>query len=249
MYDQTCFDVAANPSDERSISAPRSTVLASKPRRMSFEELRAHVSVVRRKLVPGQALFRAGQPFKAIFLIHAGSVKTCELAEDGREQVTGFRMAGELIGVESIGLSTYSCDVNALESCEVWELPYPPVMTACQRIPELHALLTSALAEEIRRDRSWMLALGTLSAEQRVAAFVLDVGARNAESGYSGDHFILRMSRADMASFLALKHETVSRALSHLAETNCIAVERREMRILDRTRLRRNAGVGTHHVH
>jgi len=246
MYEQSRFDVAANLSDRHEVGTFPSTVPAARTRRLTFEELRAHVSIVRRKLDAGQALFRAGQPFKAIFLIHAGSIKTCELAEDGREQVTGFRMAGELVGVESIGLPTYACDCVALESCEVWELPYPPVMTACQRIPELHMLLTSALAGEIRRDRSWMLALGTLSAEQRVAAFVLEVGARNAESGYSGDHFILRMSRADMASFLALKHETVSRALSHLADENCITVDRREMRILDRARLRRNAGVGAH---
>jgi len=246
MYDQTHFEAAANPTGHHHVDAASSTAPVAGPRRLSYEELRSHVSVVRRKLVAGQALFRAGQPFKAIFLIHAGSIKTCELAEDGREQVTGFRMAGELVGVESIGLPSYACDGIALESCEIWELPYPPVMTACQRIPELHALLTSALAGEIRRDRSWMLALGTLSAEQRVAAFVLDVGARYAESGYSGDHFILRMSRADMASFLALKHETVSRALSHLAETSCIAVDRREMRILDRARLRRNAGAQVH---
>ena len=93
--------------------------------------------------------------------------------------------------------------------------------------------LTAALAEEIRRDRSWMLALGTLSAEQRVAAFLLDVAGRHAHLGFSDRHFILRMSRADMANFLALKHETVSRALSHLQDMQCISVQRREIRVLD----------------
>jgi CRP/FNR family transcriptional regulator len=212
--------------------------------RLSLELLSKHVAVVRRRLTAGQYLYRAGQPFRALFLIHAGSVKTCELAEDGREQVTGFRMAGELVGVESIGIAAYACDVVALESCEVWELPYPPVMTACLRIPELQMRMTAALAAEIRSDRSWMLALGTLNAEQRVAAFLLDVAARYEAMGFSGNHFILRMSRADMASFLALKHETVSRTLSHLADAGCIVVQRREMRIIDRACLRQNAGIG-----
>jgi CRP/FNR family transcriptional regulator len=220
-------------------AAPALSLPGSRP--LGLEELREHVPVMRRRLAAGQFLFRAGQPFKAIFLIHSGSVKTCELAEDGREQVTGFRMGGDLVGVESIGLSTYACDVMALEDCEIWELPYPPVLTACLRIPELQARITAALAEEIRRDRSWMLALGTLTAEQRVAAFLLDIAARHEAMGLDGDHFVLGMSRADMASYLALKHETVSRALSHLAGTNCIVVQRRELRILDRACLRRNA--------
>ena len=230
------------------VSAAATTIPFRQPTRpsaspsLTIEEVRKHVAVVRRRLAAGQYLYRAGQPMKAIFLIHSGSLKTCELAEDGREQVTGFRMSGELVGVESIGLAAFACDVVALEDCEVWELPYPPVMTACLRVPELQARVTAALAEEVRRDRSWMLALGTLNAEQRVAAFVLDIAARYEALGFGGERFVLRMSRADMASFLALKHETVSRALSHLADTNCIAVQRREMHILDRPGLRRNAG-------
>jgi len=151
-------------------------------------------------------------------------------------------MAGELLGVESIGQATHSSDVVALETSEVWELPYPPVITACLRIPELQRRLTDAMAEEIRRDRSWMLALGTLTAEQRVVSFLLDIAARYEAMGFSGRHFILRMSRADMASYLALKHETVSRALSHLAETNCITVQRREMQIIDHDGLQRIVG-------
>jgi CRP/FNR family transcriptional regulator len=244
MFDTATHFDQANAQSESAVHAAV-TSLSAASTRLNFEELREHVAVVRRRLDAGQYLYRAGQPFRALFLVHAGSVKTCELAEDGREQVTGFRMAGELVGVESIGVATYTCDVIALESCEIWELPYPPVLTACLRIPELQLRMTAALAAEIRRDRLWMLALGTLSAEQRVAAFLLDVAARYEAMGFSGNHFILRMSRADMASFLALKHETVSRALSHLSDAGCIAVQRREMRILDRSGLCRNAGVGS----
>jgi CRP/FNR family transcriptional regulator len=228
--------------------------LMSPPRRLparfdvnaqiNLEELSTHVPVLRRKLTPGQYLYRAGQPFNALFLVHAGFLKTCLVAEDGREQVTGFRMRGELLGVESIGLKMYTCDVIALDTSEVWELSYPAVLNACARIPELQAQLTAALATEIRSDRSWMLALGTLSAEQRVAAFLLDVAARHEALGFSNRHFVLRMSRADIGSFLALKHETVTRALTHLSAQGCISVQWREVRVLDAARLRRTIGVG-----
>lgn len=222
------------------ISATRSAPSFGEERRddIGIEQLRAHLPVTRRRLQPGQHLYRAGQPFNALFLVNVGCLKTCELSDDGREQVTGFHMRGDLIGAESIGLHGYACDVIALEACDVWELPYPPMLSACLRVPELQARLTSALAGEIRRDRSWMLALGTLSAERRVASFLLDLAERHARLGFSARHFILRMSRADIASFLALKHETVSRVLTRLHERGWISVERREVRILDADGLR-----------
>jgi len=218
----------------QSPSAQPSAFAALDAAPIDLEQLREHIPVVRHRLEAGDYLYRCGQPFRAIYLIHAGSVKTCQLSEDGREQVTGFRMRGELVGLESIGLATHVCDVIALETCEIWELAYPPVLTACLRVPELQLRITSALAAEIRRDRSWMLAIGTLTAEQRVAAFLLDIAARYEAMGFSGCHFVLRMSRADMASYLAIKHETVSRALAHLSDSRCISVQRREIRILDR---------------
>jgi CRP/FNR family transcriptional regulator len=215
------------------LARPVAMTARQAPNEIDIEALRNYVPVLRRKVAAGEYVYRAGQPFHALYLVHVGFLKTCELADDGREQVTGFRMRGDLVGVESIGLGSYSCDVIALEDSEVWELPYPPVLTACFEMPDLQMRLTAALAEEIRRDRSWMLALGTLTAEQRVAAFLLDIAGRYARMGFSDRHFILRMSRADMASFLALKHETVSRALSHLHDMQCISVQRREIRVLD----------------
>jgi CRP/FNR family transcriptional regulator, anaerobic regulatory protein len=212
---------------------------------IDIEAIRKHVQVQRCKHVAGQSIYHAGQPFHAVYLVHAGSYKICELADDGRERISGFRMRGELVGVESIGLKAYASDVVALESSEAWELPYPAVLRACLHVPELQSHLTSALAAEIRCDRSWMLMLGTLAAERRVAAFLLDVAARYARLGYSAKHFILRMSRIDMASFLALKHETVSRALSHLHDMSYIDVQRREVRVLDVDGLRLMAGMST----
>jgi CRP/FNR family transcriptional regulator len=210
---------------------------------LDIAQLQKYVVVTRRKVRAGQYLYRNGQPFRALHLVHAGFLKTCELSEDGREQVTGFRMRGDLLGVESIGLAMHICDAVALDDAEIWELPYPPVLDALKHVPELQVRLATALAEEIRRDRVWMLAIGTLPAEQRVAAFLLDIAGRLARLGFSVRHFILRMGRADIASFLALKHETVSRALSHLERLNYIEVLRREVKLLDIPRLR--ACVGT----
>ncbi|HEX7916050.1 cyclic nucleotide-binding domain-containing protein [Rudaea sp.] len=189
--------------------------------------------VVRRKLEAGQYLYRAGQSFNALYLVNVGFLKTCLVAQDGREQVTGFRMRGDLIGIESIGTATHECDVVALETSGVWELPYPAILRACAQMPELQERLTWALAAEIRSDRSWKLALGSLSAEQRVAAFLLDLASRHEALGFSPRHFVLRMGRADIGSFLALKHETVTRALTRLAGQGCIDVQWREIRILE----------------
>jgi CRP/FNR family transcriptional regulator len=211
---------------------------------IDVQQLSRHVQVVRRKLAAGHHAYRAGQPFHAIYLVHAGFLKTCELSEDGRERVTSFRMRGDLIGVESIGLAHYACDVVALDDTEIWELPYPPVLHACLQMPELQGRLAAALAEEIRNDRAWMLALGTLTAEQRVAAFLLDMAERHLRLGFSPRHFLLRMGRADIASFLGLKHETVTRALSRLDRLECIEVRRRDIRVLDAEGLRRMAGQG-----
>lgn len=209
---------------------------------LDIEMLRGYVPVIRRKLSAGQYAYRAGQAFHALFMVHVGFLKCCELADDGREQVSGFPMRGDLVGVESIGLGNYSCDVIALEDSELWELPYPAVLLACMQVSGLQTKLTSALAGEIRRDRSWMLALGTLNAEQRVAAFLLDIAQRHAGLGFSPRHFILRMGRADMGSYLALKHETVTRALSHLVDLRYISVQRREVRVLNVEGLRTLAG-------
>lgn len=234
----------ANAAQPLTVDRDRGQYLMTTADPIDLGRLSRYVQVLRRKLVAGQYAYRAGQPFRAIYLVHAGFLKTCELSEDGRERVTSFRMRGDLVGVESIGLAHYACDVVALDDSEIWELPYPPVLHACLHVPELQSSLTAALAGEIRNDRAWMLALGTLTAEQRVAAFLLDMAERHLRLGFSPCHFLLRMGRADIASFLGIKHETVTRALSKLDRLQCIEVQRREIRLLDVEGLRRMVGQG-----
>jgi len=193
-----------------------------------LEALLQGLPLLRRRLRAKQYLFRAGQPRQSLFLVHAGLFKTCVLSEDGREKITGFRLRGDLLGLDALGMSCYACDAIALDVCEVWELPYAQL---CESVPDFQQQLALALASEIRRDWGWMLAVGTLSAEQRVIAFLLDFAARLEALGFSARRLLLRMTRAELGNFLALQLETVTRALSHLHAQGLIDVERREIRI------------------
>jgi len=205
---------------------------------VDIDLLRRHLPVQRRRLGAGENLYCSGQNFHALYIVHAGFFRLAQVSEDGREQVLGFRMRGELLGAESIGLPAHVCNAVTLDTAEVWELPFPAVSRACREVPELQASLTAAMAEEMRRDRAWMLAIGTLNAEQRVATFLLDLAARHAAMGFSARRYVLRMSRMDIASYLALKHETVSRVLGHLVESGCILIQRRDVTIVDEEHLR-----------
>jgi CRP/FNR family transcriptional regulator, anaerobic regulatory protein len=200
---------------------------------LDLESIQKVLPVVRRAVTAGQVLFRAGQPFKALYLVHAGFFKTCIAAEDGRERATGFPLKGDLLGIESIGTDTYACDAIALDSGEVWELPYPPVLGAALQLPALQAKLSAALAAALRMERSWSLAIGTLGAEARVAMFLLEMASRQASIGFSDRRLVLRMTRAEIGSFLGLQLETVARGLSQLAARGAITVQRRNVELLD----------------
>lgn len=190
---------------------------------------------LRRRMQSRQALFLAGQPCRSVFLVHAGYFKTCIASSDGRERVTGLRMRGDVLGLESLGLDSYACDAVALDLAEVWELPIASLASAD---PGSQACLSAQLAAQVRRDWSCMLATGTLSAEQRVIDFLFDLSARHAQLGYSPNCLDVRMSRAEIGSYLSLQLETVTRSLSHLQSLGLIAVERRRITLLDQPALR-----------
>jgi CRP/FNR family transcriptional regulator len=206
-----------------------------------LEALVQGLPLQRRRVRAKQYVFRAGQPRHALHLIHAGIFKTSVLSEDGREKITGFRLRGDLLGLDALDMPTYACDAIALDVGEVWELPYAYL---CETVPAFQEHLTAALAGEIRRDWGWMLALGTLAAEQRVAAFLLDLTARLGRLGFSARCMTLRMTRADVGNFLSLQLETVVRALSHLQLLGLIQIERREIRIADLVGLRAVVSAG-----
>ena len=187
----------------------------------------------RRKLRRGADLYRAGAPLASLFAIRSGFMKSCVLHDDGREQVAGFHMAGDLLGLDAIGGGTHTCDTVALEDSEVCEIPFSYLEQLSRELPSLQQQLHRIMSREIVRDYGVMLLLGSMSAEERLAAFLLNLSQRFATRGYSPSEFRLRMTREEIGSYLGLKLETVSRAFSGFQDRGLIDVRQKQVRILD----------------
>lgn len=198
-----------------------------------LEPMLLRVGGSRRRVRRGEYLFHAGQPFHALYGIRAGSFKTVLLTEDGREQVTGFHMAGEVLGLDSVGAEVCGGDAIALEDSDVVEIPFEELDALAAREPGLQRELFRLLAGEIQRDRALMLLLGSMRAEERLAAFLLNLSRRLAARGWSATEFLLRMTREEIGSLLGLKLETVSRILSRFQAEGLIKVRNREITILE----------------
>lgn len=197
-----------------------------------FEQLDAVIRQSRR-LKKGEYLFRAGEPFTSLFAIRTGFFKTTVASQDGRDQVTGFFMSGELIGMDGICSHVHSCDAVALEDSEVCELPFAHMEELGQNIPSLQTHFFRLMSREIVRDQGVMLLLGNMRAEERLAAFLLNLSNRLYSRGFAANDFILRMSREEIGSYLGLKLETVSRTLSKFHHEGLILVEHKHIQILD----------------
>lgn len=196
----------------------------------------------KRSYASGGYLYRTGDRFKSLHAIRSGSFKTRVLHEDGREQVTGFLMAGEIIGLDAISTDLHTCEALAMEDSEVCELPFNKLEELSRDIPSLQRHLHKIMSREIVRDQGIMLLLGSMRAEERLAAFLLNLSQRNAAHGMSGTQFKLRMSRLEIGSYLGLKLETVSRTFSHFQEEGLIQVKARAVELLDLPRLRTLVG-------
>ncbi|HXY05741.1 MAG TPA: fumarate/nitrate reduction transcriptional regulator Fnr [Burkholderiaceae bacterium] len=207
---------------------------------LSAEELGRVEQIVatRRRIHRGESLFRAGDRFESLYAVRLGFLKSTLMSSDGHEQVTGFHMAGELVGLDGISGDAHTCDVTALEDTEVCVIPYERVEEFATTLPALQNHLRKVMSREIVREHGVMLLLGSMRAEERLAAFLLNLSQRFEARGYSRSEFVLRMTRAEIGSFLGLKLETVSRALSHFAQERLIEVDQKHVRILDAERLR-----------
>jgi CRP/FNR family transcriptional regulator len=192
----------------------------------------------RLKLSRGEHLFSAGDRFESFFAIRIGFMKSLVASSDGREQVTGFHMAGELVGLDGISAQTHACNMVALEDTEVCVLPYARLDEMATMVPVLSMHLHKVMSREIVREHGVMLLLGSMHAEERLAAFLLNLSQRFEARGYSRTEFVLRMTRAEIGSFLGLKLETVSRLFSRFAQEKLIAVDAKRVRILSPDGLR-----------
>lgn len=192
----------------------------------------------RKRIRRGEPLFRAGDRFEAIYAIRLGFLKSSVMSSDGREQVTNFHMSGELIGLDGIANEVHSCDVVALEDTEVCVIPYERILAVSAEIDEYNIHFQKILSREIVRQHGLMLLLGSMHAEERLAAFLLNLSQRFESRGYSRSEFVLRMTRAEIGSYLGLKLETVSRVLSRFSHDNLIVVNQKHVQIVNAEGLR-----------
>ncbi|MDI4632036.1 fumarate/nitrate reduction transcriptional regulator Fnr [Pelomonas sp. V22] len=190
--------------------------------------------VGQRKQVPrGEALFRTGDVFQSIFAVRTGFFKTCVSSEDGRDQVTGFQMAGELLGLDGISGDRHSCDAVALEDSQVCVIPFSRLEELSREFNELQRQFHKIMSREIVRDHGVMLLLGSMRAEERLAAFLLNLTQRLQARGFSASSLVLRMTREEIGSYLGLKLETVSRTFSKFQEDGLLEVKQRQIRIVN----------------
>ena len=197
------------------------------------------VVATRRKVARGDNLFRNGDKFNALFAIRTGFFKTRISAEDGRDQVTGFQMAGEIIGLDGIVSDHHTCDAVALEDAEVCVMPFDRIEELSREITSLQRHVHKIMSREIVRENGVMLLLGSMRAEERLAAFLLNLVQRLHARGFSQSELVLRMTREEIGSYLGLKLETVSRTFSKFVEEGMVEVKQRHVRILNTEGLQR----------
>ncbi len=193
----------------------------------------------RRSVKRGASLFHAGEKFSSLYAIRTGFFKTCVTTEDGRDQVTGFQMAGEVIGLDGIVNDQHTCDAIALEDAEVCVMPFDRIEEISREVTALQHHVHKIMSREIVREHGVMLLLGSMRAEERLAAFLLNLVQRLQARGFSKSELILRMTREEIGSYLGMKLETVSRTFSKFAEESIVEVKQRNIHILDAEALRR----------
>ncbi|PMS31258.1 Crp/Fnr family transcriptional regulator [Trinickia symbiotica] len=186
--------------------------------------------VVRR----GAPVFRIGDPFTNIYAIRTGSFKKVMLLSDGREQITGFFFAGEPLGLDGVCHAYHMSDAIALEDSCVCVLPFALLELLGRQVKAISDHLYRVFSAELARDSSHMVVLGTMTVEERIATFLLDMSSRQShQRANSPTQFVLRMTRGEAGSFLGVTMETVCRVLSRFEKRGLIAVGGRNIRILD----------------
>ncbi len=197
----------------------------------------------KRPLKRNDHLFQVGSQFTSIYVVRSGSLKTYSPTVDGQEQVTGFHLPGELLGLDAIGKGMHPCAAKALETTSVCEVPFENLEFLAQELPTLQHQLLRLMSKEIFDDQELMLLLGKKTAEARLSAFLLSISLRFKQRGFSSSEFYLSMSRNDIANYLGLAVETVSRMFTRFQEDGIIDAERKHIVINDREAMQQIAGI------
>jgi CRP/FNR family transcriptional regulator len=191
------------------------------------------IVTARMRVAKGETIYRCGSSFTGLYAIRLGSFKTVLLADDGHEQVAGYHMPGEILGTGGIGTGKHDSEAVALEDSEVWAISFDRLQRLARDQEAVQQYLHRVLSREIVRERKIMIMLGTMSAEQRVAAFLIDLSEKHSARGYSSSEFVLRMTREEIGSYLGLKLETVSRLFSRFQREALLQVQGRVIKLLD----------------
>ncbi|MDN7184643.1 helix-turn-helix domain-containing protein [Caballeronia sp. SEWSISQ10-4 2] len=207
------------------------------PQGLSSEDVNALQKVIvnARTIKRGETLFHVGDTFDTLYAVRSGSLKTVVSAANGngREQVMGLHLGGDALGLEAFDTGLHACHAVALEDSSVCLIPHVHFERACRETSALQRRLLQLLSREIVRKSTQTLILGTLRADERVAALLLDLSARLKHRGYAGNEFNLRLTRDDMGSFLGITLETVSRTLSRFQAMGLIDANGKLIQILD----------------
>lgn len=193
----------------------------------------------RKRVKRGAALFNHGDRFSSLYAVRSGFFKTRVTSADGRDQVTGFQMTGEILGMDGIVNDYHSCDAVALEDAEVCVMPFDRIESLSREFSALQHHVHKIMSREIVREHGVMLLLGSMRAEERLAAFLLNLVQRLHARGFSQSELVLRMTREEIGSYLGLKLETVSRTFSKFVEEGIVEVKQRHVRILETEALKR----------
>jgi CRP/FNR family transcriptional regulator, anaerobic regulatory protein len=200
----------------------------------------------RRRIKAGAGLYREGDRFEYIYAVRSGTFKTSLELADGREQVSGFYLGGELMGLDGVAHGKHASSATALEDADVCAIPYTHLTELSAAYPGMQHVVSRLMSREIVREHSLMLLLGSMNAEERLAAFLLNFSQRLKARGYSPQEFHLRMSRAEIGSYLGMKLETVSRTFSAFQQQGVLEVDKRHIRIADMAGLTRALDMRVH---
>ena len=205
------------------------------PGGIGAEELQRLDDIVERRkpVARGDRLFRLGDPLSAVYIAREGAFKSVSISEDGEEQVLGFHLAGELIGLDALGSGHHRCEGVALTAATICEIPYDDLSRVAAQIPSLQQQLFRVIGQSVDRDQDHLGILVRRQANERIALFLHSLGERYRNVGQSDRLFQLPMSREDIARFLGLALETVSRGFTRLQDDGVIAVTGRRVEIVN----------------
>lgn len=196
----------------------------------------------KRPLSRGEHMFQTGDRFQALYAVRSGSLKTYATSPDGQEQVMGFFLPGELVGLDAIADNYHPLSAKALETTSICEIPFTALESLSSQLPSLQRELMRIMSQEIRDDEQNMIVLGQKSAEERLAAFLVSLSNRFQRRGFSPNQFNLSMSRGDIGNYLGLALETVSRLFTRFQNEKLLRVDRKHIELLDRGRLYEYSG-------